>query len=213
MKYLKSLFSLKKIVYKDISWFALWDKESDFTKHTRLGHLVRLSSSKIGRYTRINSGCSFLKVTVGNFSSLAGNSQFGAGRHPLHFASTSQIFYNENSLNNQWVKPIPFTENLPIHIGNDVWIGTQCLVMGGVTIGDGAVIGSRSVVTKDIPPYAIAVGTPAKVINHRFSQDVIERLLEIQWWKFSDEQITEHIDFFRDPELTLDKLNAYFPVS
>lgn len=212
MKYLKSVFSLKKIFYKDLSWFSFWDKKSNFTKNTRLGHFVRLSSSQIGKYTRINSGCSLLNTTVGNFSSLAGNVQIGAGRHPLHFASTSQLFYNENSLNNHWAKPIKFTQNLPINIGNDVWIGVHTLVMGGVTIGDGAVIGSRSVVTKDIPPYSIAVGVPAKVIKYRFDQDIIERLLEIQWWNFSDDQITEHIEFFRDPELNLEKLNSYFPI-
>lgn len=212
MKYLKSLLSFKKISYKEVSWFSFWDKESEFTKYTRLGHLVRLSSSKIGKYTRINSGCSLLNTTIGNFSSLAGNIQLGAGRHPLHFASTSQLFYNKNSLNNQWVKPINFTQDLPINVGNDVWIGVQSLVMGGVTIGDGAVIGSRSVVTKDIPPYAIAVGVPARVIRYRFSQDIIERLLEIKWWDFNDDQIQEHIEFFRDPELTLEKINSYFPV-
>ena len=100
---------------------------------------------------------------------------------------------------------------LPIKIENDVWIGIQSLILDGVTIGDGAVIGARTVVTKDVPPYAIVVGSPARIIKYRFNEEVIQRLLEIKWWNLSDEEINEKIDFFRESEITIEILNKYFP--
>jgi len=80
-----------------------------------------------------------------------------------------------------------------IIVGNDVWIGAGALVMSGVTIGDGAVIGARSVVTKDVPPYSVVVGNPAKVTRSRFSKNDVEILLRIKWWDWSDEKIKENI--------------------
>ena len=211
LRYLISIFSWKKISYPDVSLFSYWDDNSTFTKYTKIGYGVRLLGSHIGKYTRISKNCSLLFTSIGNFSSLAGNIQLGAGRHPLSHASTSQLFYNTNSLFNKWVKPIDYKQNLPIKIGNDVWIGSNCFIKGGITIGDGVVIGTRSVVTKDIPPYAIVAGVPAKIIRYRFGPEVIAKLMEIKWWDFTDAKIDELIDFFREPDITLDVLNKYFP--
>ena len=80
-----------------------------------------------------------------------------------------------------------------IVIGNDVWIGYEAVILAGVTIGDGAVIGARAVVTKDIPPYTIVVGVPAKPIRKRFSQETIDLLLKIKWWNWPEERIRQHI--------------------
>ena len=80
-----------------------------------------------------------------------------------------------------------------IVIGNDVWIGYEAVVMAGVTIGDGAIIGARAVVTKDVPPYTIVGGVPAREIRRRFSDDVIARLLELKWWDWPAEQIQRNI--------------------
>lgn len=78
-----------------------------------------------------------------------------------------------------------------IHIGNDVWIGSGALILSGVTIGDGAILGAECVVAKDIPPYAIAVGNPARVVKKRFSDDIIQELLKIQWWNWPEELIAK----------------------
>jgi chloramphenicol O-acetyltransferase type B len=80
-------------------------------------------------------------------------------------------------------------------IGNDVWIGAEAMVMPGVHIGDGAVIGARAVVTKDVEPYAMVAGNPAKVIRKRFSDEDIASLLRIQWWNWPEEKIRQHIHF------------------
>ena len=81
-----------------------------------------------------------------------------------------------------------------IVIGNDVWIGYEAIVLSGVTIGDGAIIGTRAVVTKDVPPYTIVGGIPAKPIRKRFSDEVISKLLELQWWNWPENRIKENID-------------------
>lgn len=211
MSYIKSVFSFKKITHKVVSPLAYWDMESSFTKFTEIRRFAKLHHSHIGKYTRINAFCQLARVTVGNFTAIGMNTIMGLGRHPMNYASTQSIFYKNNNIKNDWVNPIDFKEGLPIKVGGDVWVGRNSTVMDGVTIGHGAVIATGAIVTKDVPPYAIAAGVPAKVIKYRFNEDIIERLLEIEWWNFSDEQIQEHIDFFRDPKLTLEKLNIYFP--
>ena len=80
-----------------------------------------------------------------------------------------------------------------IVVGNDVWIGYEAVILAGVTIGDGAIIGTRAVVTKDVPPYTIVGGVPAKPIRRRFPEETAEKLLELQWWNWSRERIAEHI--------------------
>lgn len=84
-----------------------------------------------------------------------------------------------------------------IIIGNDVWIGYEAVILAGVTIGDGAIIGTRAVVTKDVPPYTIVGGVPAKPIKKRFSEEIISKLLDIQWWNWSDEKLLKILKRFK----------------
>lgn len=100
----------------------------------------------------------------------------------------------------------------PIHIGNDVWIGARSIIMDGVSIGDGAIVAAGSVVTKDVPPYAVVGGSPAKIIKYKFSQDIIDRLEEIQWWNLPDEEITKVVDLFHVENPSLEEINKYFPI-
>ncbi|OIQ23505.1 CatB-related O-acetyltransferase [uncultured Lacinutrix sp.] len=208
--YLKSFISPKKIFYKNISFLAYWSNDSTFSKHSEIRRFAKLKSCKIGKYSRVNPNSKFSNVTVGNFTAIGRDTTIGLGKHPLNYVSTQNIFYKKNNMNNQWVKNIDFPAERT-YIGNDVWIGVEAMILDGVVIGDGAVIGARSVVTKDIPPYAIAVGSPAKVIKYRLEKEVIERLLEIKWWDFTDEKISEKVEFFREKEVTIDVLNKYFP--
>jgi tetrahydrodipicolinate N-succinyltransferase len=87
----------------------------------------------------------------------------------------------------------------------------RCLILDGVTIGDGAIVAAGAVVTKDVPPFAVVGGIPAKVLKYRFSPDIIERLLEVKWWNLPDEEITRIKDLFHIPNPTMEDLDRFFP--
>jgi len=208
-QYIPSVFSRKKL-YKCVSILAYWDTESSFTKDTQLRRFSQLINSHIGRYSRVNPFCKLAHTTVGNFSAIGQGTESGLGQHPLNYLSTQSIFYKNNKFRNDWVKQIDLPA-LPIQIGNDVWIGKHSTILDGVSVGNGAVVAARAVVTKDVPPYAIVGGVPAKIIKYRFSQEIIERLLKIQWWNFPDQKISKYNSVFNETEITLELLDKYFP--
>lgn len=214
LQYIGSLFSLKKIFFKDISPLAYWDNTSTFTHYTSLQRKAKLLHSHVGRHSRICINTELLNTTVGNFSIIARNCVVGLGAHPTNTLSPHSIFYKKNrwKWHDEWYEDTGFRENdMPVTIGNGVWIGIRCLILDGVTIGDGAIVAAGAVVTKDVPPFAVVGGVPAKVLKYRFSPEMIERLLKIQWWNLPDEEITRVKDIFHKPNPTLEDLDKYFP--
>lgn len=207
MSYLKSFISIKKIAYKKVSFLSVWDAESSFTKKTHILAFSKLKNVQVGEYSRVGFGCAVANTVIGKFTAIGKGTRIGLGRHPTQFLSTNSIFYRKGQFNDEWANPIDFKEWLPINIGNDVWIGVDSIVMDGVTIGDGAIVAAGSVVTKDVPPYAIVGGIPAKVIKYRFDKDVVDKLMEIKWWSLKDEQITMIIDLFTSNDITLERIN------
>jgi len=124
-------------------------------------------------------------VSIGSYCSIAASVLFiAAGEHPMSSVS-SYPFPNAH----RFGPPTRDIAKGPITVGNDVWIGSRAIVLSGVKIGDGAVVGAGAVVTKDVQPYAVVAGNPAKLIRHRFEPTVIEGLLAIRWWDWSDDQI------------------------
>lgn len=136
------------------------------------------------------------KLMIGKFCSIACGAKFifNSANHTLTSLSTYPfpIFFEEWELDRKDVANA-WDNKGNIVIGNDVWIGYEAVIFAGVTIGDGAIIGTRAVVTKDVPPYTIVGGVPAKPIRKRFSENVINTLLEIKWWDWSREKISEKI--------------------
>lgn len=133
-------------------------------------------------------------VTIGNFCSIAPHVAILANAdHPTNLPSTypfrTLLFRNPKQLQTDQIKNFDVTSRGPVNIGHDVWIGQGAFILSGITIGNGAIIGAGAVVTKDVPPYAIAVGNPARVIKMRFSEDIIEKLLRSNWWMLSDNQL------------------------
>lgn len=136
------------------------------------------------------------KLQIGKFCSIACGAKFlfNSANHTLSSLSTYPfpLFFEEWGLEKKDVTNA-WDNKGDIVIGNDVWIGYEAVVLAGVTIGDGAIIGIRAVVTKNVPPYTIVGGVPAKPIKKRFSEETISALLEIQWWNWSKERIARNI--------------------
>jgi acetyltransferase-like isoleucine patch superfamily enzyme len=172
-------------------------------------HQVKILSRKlsIGAYTDIVSGSELHDVSsIGRYCSIARNVTIGQDRksHPLSWLSSHSGLV---SMRQKQAGTAPHHDGVKqTSIGHDVWIGMDVLILEGVTIGTGAVVGARSLVNKDIPPYAIAVGSPAQVMRYRFDQDTIDGLLASQWWNLSPEQLaTMPIE---DPKALLSALNG-----
>ncbi len=136
------------------------------------------------------------KLQIGKFCSIACGAKFlfNSANHTLSSLSTYPfpLFFEEWGLEKKDVTNA-WDNKGDIIIGNDVWIGYEAVILAGVTIGDGAIIGTRAVVTKDVPPYTIVGGVPAKPIKKRFSEETISALLEIQWWNWSEKIIAKNI--------------------
>lgn len=136
------------------------------------------------------------KLIIGKFCSIACGVKFifNSANHTLSSVSTYPfpIFFEEWGLNIKDVAAA-WDNKGDIIIGNDVWIGYEAVIMAGVTVGDGAIIGTRAVVTKDVPPYTIVGGVPAKPIRKRFDNETLDELLKIRWWDWSEEKIARNI--------------------
>lgn len=208
-QYLPSIFSIKKIMHKGVSFLAMWDSKSHFEKNSMLTRGTRICETLVGRYTRI-AGAQVMHSTIGNFTSIAGNTLIGPGQHPTTYLSTHRAFYKGIVWHYDWKGDLGYDDIERVVIGSDVWIGRNCLIMDGVTIGDGAIVAAGAVVTKDVPPYAVVGGVPAKVLKYRFPQEMIDRLMEIQWWSLPEEEITKRIDLWHKANPTLEDLNNYF---
>ncbi|MDW8803178.1 CatB-related O-acetyltransferase [Clostridium sp. A1-XYC3] len=140
------------------------------------------------------------KLIIGKFCSIACRAKFlmTSGNHSMKSLSTYTfpIFYEEWGLDVSHITDA-WDNKGDIVIGNDVWIGYDAIIMSGVKIGDGAIIGTRAIVTNDVPPYTIVGGIPAKVIKKRFSDDTILKLLKIKWWNWSYEKIEANIQYIQ----------------
>ena len=148
---------------------------------------------------------------MGSFCSVGPEVICGVGTHPTTHVSTYPGFYSKNASGSYFFgfeHEFSSTDKKNVDIGADVWIGARAIIMGGVSIGHGAIIGAGAVVTKDIPPYAIVGGVPAKLIRYRFESEVIEKLLLSEWWKFPEEKLKQIAPMMSDPVVFLDKLNS-----
>ena len=164
-------------------------RDSKIHKTAKVGYRSNAVRLVMGKYSYMGNNNSIMDVNIGNFCSIASYCAIGGGKHPTDWVSTSPCFYAENSLVKGNFTSNYFSTGNKVNIGNDVWIGENCFINSGVNIGNGVIIGAHSVVTKDIPDYAIAVGSPAKVIKYRFTSEIIEELLDIKWWEFDDIKI------------------------
>lgn len=164
-----------------------------FGNHNIVYDNTTLVNVIIGDYTYIGGNCKINNTSIGKFCSLGEEIKIGLGMHPLHLRSTFPGFYAKDS-SYYGVEPeyeYNGAQHLPIEIGNDVWIGTRATILDGVKVGHGAIIAAGAVVTKDVPPYAVVGGVPAKIIKYRFNEQQISELLSSKWWddkKYANEK-------------------------
>lgn len=163
----------------------------------------------IGRYSYMGYDCEVINTDIGSFCSLASGIHIGLAEHPTSWISTSPVFQDvKNSSIKKRFARIAIPESKRTTIDHDVWIGTNAIIKKGINVGTGAVIASGAVVTKNVEPYAIVGGCPAKLIRYRFDKDMIEKLLSSKWWE-KDDSILEQIGHFADnPEAFLSALGA-----
>ena len=187
-----------RIIFKPLIYVVNFVKRNLATTDLEVASDSRIS---IGKHTYGISSRNVLlfreddTVKIGKFCSFAyGVILIASGEHN-YSAISSYPFYSK--LLRKGDEKDTFCKG-PIVIGNDVWVGANATILSGVTIGDGAVVAAGALVTKDVPPYSIVGGVPARVIKYRFSQDVINILLEIKWWDMEDELLITNINDFYD---------------
>lgn len=179
--------SIQSLLARLFIFFKRQDKNLTYHKLIQQGLLI------VGRHTYgvpiIDAYAgSERKVSIGSFCSISRDVVIiTGGVHPSEFLSTFPF-------RAKWKMPGALQDGIPrsngdVVIGSDVWIGTEAMILSGITIGDGAIVAARSVVTRDVPPYAVVAGAPAKVMRYRFAPEVIERMLQIKWWEWDDARI------------------------
>jgi acetyltransferase-like isoleucine patch superfamily enzyme len=164
----------------------------------------------VGKYFGMNENCFIARATAGSFCAFGARTAVNPFNHPMNWLSTHEFQYHPKSFD--WVEEyneFSRLERAPemfqhVTIGNDVWTGHNVNVMAGVNVGDGAVIAAGSIVTRDVPPYAIVAGNPATVKRYRFPEPTIERLLRVKWWDLELSQLSGLP--FRDVERCLDMI-------
>jgi len=168
---------------------------------SRIAAPARLKEVEVGEYTYIAEQATISHAKIGRFTSIGPRFCCGYGIHPVDQLSTSPMFYSTLKQNGTTLSMSnKVQERLPITIGNDVFIGMNVTVLDGVTIGDGAVVGAGCVVSKDVPPYAVVVGCPMRILRYRFSEETIAALLSIRWWDWPEEKLSAVEEMFFDVE-------------
>ncbi len=177
-------------------------KQVRFERYVACGEGVRVNNSDLGTHTYLAPGCLINNTSLGKFCSVGAGVKTGLGIHPVSdFISTHPAFYSLRKQSGKtFIQQQRFQEEARIVIGHDVWIGANAVILDGVTIGNGAVIAAGAVVTKNIAPFEIVGGVPAKHIRFRFAPDEIKRIEETAWWNKDEDWLRLHANLFLKKE-------------
>lgn len=200
-KYFPLLYFWAKLIKKSRG-VAL--KSSNIHESSKIEPGSQVVDTRMERHSFCGYNCEIMNAEIGSFCSIANGVVIGGGMHPMDWVSTSPVFYEGRDSVKAKFSEHARESTKQVTIVHDVWIGQNVLIKQGVTIGTGAIIGMGSIVTKDVTPYSIVAGNPAKIIKLRFEKEIAEQLLASKWWEFSDEKLRSYGKYITNPKQFLE---------
>lgn len=176
---------------------------STLDKTSRVNYGSNIVNSSLGRYSYCGYDCWIIEADIGSFCSISNNVRIGGPSHPMQWVSTSPVFHKGKNMFGMHFCEHEYYPYVRTTIENDVWIGENVMIKAGAKIGNGAIIGMGSVVTKDVGNYEIWAGNPARLIRKRFDDDVIGSFISLKWWDMKDEVIRVYADSIDNQALFL----------
>lgn len=205
-KYIRGF--IKFLLRPKISKFAMITDDSTISNRASVYRFAKIYSSTIDDFSYVGPNSEIICADLGKYCSIAANVNIGLAAHTISYISTSPIFTEQhNGTKTSWInRDVNEARMRRCIIGNDVWIGTKVVIKDGIKIGDGAIVGAGSVVTHDVPPYAIVAGAPAKIIRYRFNKQTIDFLINLKWWNWPESVIRNNINYFQAEYINIDAL-------
>lgn len=173
--------------------------DSVLGRYTEVGRDTTLIEATLGDYSYVMDRCHLMHAHVGRFVSIANHARLGPSNHPTWRASQHHFTYRSAAygLGEDDLDFFAWRRNDPVHVGHDVWIGHGAVVLPGVSVASGAVVAAGAVVSRDVPPYRIVGGVPAKTLKARFPEEIARQLLDLAWWDWPHERLADALPDFR----------------